>query len=138
MKTLITLSFFLLFSSLNSCSDSNDKNTATSINGVWNLRYVNGSITGASYVFEPGVVTWNFNTATNQVTVVNNNTNNNLNSVLNSGVYTYTITSNPDNTLPCSQVIRIDTQDMGCLSITSTQLIMNQTFADGIQIELNR
>ena len=138
MKTIKLLSLFLLLTSLSGCSSSSNNNpTNSKINGVWNLRYVNGSIAGVNYVFEPGVVIWTFNSNSHLVTVENNNTDNNLNPLLSSGVYPYTI-SNNQSTASCGQSIEINSQDMGCVLIDSDGLFITETFADGFQIQLVR
>jgi hypothetical protein len=138
MKTIKQITLLFIFIVVSSCSKNNDdtSQTVAKIDGQWKLKYVNGSITGASYYFEPGVVNWLFNPMNNTVTVVNNNTNNNLNAVFPSGTYTYEISSNPE--VSCNQTIKIDGTEFGCLDITTNELNIDQTFADGFQVHLVR
>jgi len=138
MKTITKLSVFLLFILVTACSKKDDsKKTEPVIDGQWKLKYVNGSITGASYYFEPGIVNWTFNPNNHTVVIENNNTNNNLNALFPSGTYSYEIIDNSSDP-SCSQIMKIDIMEMGCLTIENNDLTMDQTFADGIQVHLVR
>ena len=138
MKTITKLSVFLLFILVTACSKSDDsKPTEPVIDGQWKLKYVNGSITGASYYFESGVVNGTFNPSDQTVVVENNNTNNNLNDLFPSGTYSYEIIDNSSDS-SCSQILKIDIMELGCLTIEENNLTMNQTFADGFQVHLVR
>jgi hypothetical protein len=138
MKSIQLLSFFLLLIVVSSCSKSNDPETPIAkIDGQWKLVYFNGSFTGASYSFEPGIITWTFNPITQKVFVVNNNTNTNLNGVLETGIYDYQIIDNPESSI-CTDAIKVGGTEMGCVSITTDNLDINQTFDDGFQVHFIR
>ena len=139
MKTIriLTLLFSIVF--LTSCTNSDTtnsqiQNNTTNFNS-WKLLNVNGPFEQASYFFEPGVVTWDFNPLSQMITVVNNNSNNNLNAVLESGVYSYEIINNSDPN-SCSQLIKINGTEMGCFSIVNDTLRINQTYIDGFGVLL--
>lgn len=137
MKTIAKLSIFLLFIVVTACSKSDNSEPTPKIDGEWNLKYVNGSFTGASYYFQPGIVNWKFDPTNQTVTVENNNTDTNLNAIFPSGTYNYEILdSNPD--VSCSQSIKIDGIEFGCLEITTDELNITQTYVDGFHVHLVR
>ena len=130
--SLIGISMLLLFSSCNSESNA----TNNSIEGQWKLVNVTGTFGGINDNFPPGTITWNFNSTTQMVTVVNNNTNPNLLDVLETGMYTYRFINNPDS--PCGESLEIDGSVYGCYSVANDSLVIDQSIADGFAITLKR
>ena len=121
-----------------SCNDTNEDTNTTgdaSLQGAWKLVKVEGSIAGFSSTFAPGVITWNFNVPSNTITVINNNTDPNKEDVLNSGNYVFGI-NNPDAI--CTEALLVDTFNYGCIDISGNQMVVDQSFADGIKMTFKK
>lgn len=131
--SFLAISLSMLFFS---CSSDSKPSQEKILQGRWKLVHVSGSFAGASSQFEPGVITWTFNTATNKVTIVNNNTDENLTDLFDTGVYNYQIVQS-DNPEICPQVIKIDNIEMGCFSLSEGSLKIDQAFLDGYTVTLN-
>ena len=137
MKTLRILSAFFLLFVLGSCSDSGTSAEKT-LNGEWKLTSVHGGITGAHYTFEPGVITWTFDTETNSLVVVNNNTDENKEDMLPSGPYQYSVEANTVTPEICAENFVIDDINFGCYDLGTNTLTFGQVEADGYLITLKR
>jgi uncharacterized protein YcfL len=120
---------------LSGCSSDSNSPHANIVEGQWKLIHVSGSFAGVSSDFVPGVITWDFNPTTQTVTVVNNNTNDNLTDIFETGVYNYSVVATQDPEL-CSEIIKIDDQEMGCFSIVNGHLQIDQSFVDGYTVTL--
>ncbi len=138
MKPLTLLfrcvAFCCLFSA---CSNSNDANdTSNDLSGNWELRTVSGSFAGGITNFDAGVIQWNFDTLNHKVTVVNNNTDESLPDILESGSYDYEFAT--ESGLQCDSVIIINGMQMGCLTIDTNILTIDQSVVDGYHLHLER
>jgi len=136
MNKIKLLSALILTLFLSGCSkdDDSDPVPAANINGEWKLFNVSNT-SGIDDDFAPGVIKWTFNSNTNTVEVVNNNTDDTLESILPSGDYAYSLETNTSGTV-CSQNFFIDSIDFGCYNLTATQLTIGN--GDGIIIKLVR
>ncbi len=134
-KLLFSLGISLTLAS-GACSSENSSAATEPIAGQWKLVSVNGTFAGIHDNFTEGLITWNFNPATQKVTVVNNNTNPNSWDMLDTGVYSYQFVNNPD--APCAESIEIDGSVYGCYSFANDSLVIDQSVADGYTICLKR
>lgn len=135
MKNFKILTALLVFFTLLSCNDD-DKTPTNKTDGEWELYRVSGGLIGVNQTFTGNMITWKFNSENHTLVVVNNNTNGNLFDGLDSGTYSYEIVNNP-NSQECEKTISIDNQNYGCISIIDSKLIINDTYTDGFQYELN-
>jgi hypothetical protein len=142
MKSLYKLLFLSIIVVAFSCQDNDDDfgKIENQINGKWNLVKVSGGFGGINHQFEPGIITWKFNSDNKTVTVVNNNTDSTiLNDGLETGVYNYQVKVVNDSELDfCHYTITIDDNDMGCLSLIDNNLIIDQSFVDGFRLEFKK
>jgi len=90
---------------------------------------------GVNQEIEPGMITWNFNSITNTVTIVNTTTDQMLYDFFETGVYNYQILESSSD-FGCDEVLKIDNIELGCLSIVDDKLVIDQTYADGFRLEL--
>lgn len=131
--TLYILAFTL---SLLSCNNDDDtqQNTEPTLEGTWSLVNVYGGFAGVDDDFEPGLITWSFNSDSSEITVINNNTSDVIYSGYPSGVYNYEmITTATDSTLV------IETTDLSITTFTNSQLIIDEGFtSDGFLYTLSR
>lgn len=131
-----TISFLTLIAIVTLWGCSNDSNShSDTIEGQWKLVNVSGTFAGVDNDFTPGLITWSFNPITQTVSIVNNNTDDTKWDVFETGVYNYQIVDSPEQ-FPCSEVIKIDGIDMGCFSVTSSSLTIDQSIADGFTLQL--
>ena len=121
---------------LSSCSNDNNFISKNSVEGRWKLVNSRGTFAGINNNFTYGLITWDFNSITQTVTVTNNNTDPNLLDILETGVYNYQFINNPD--LPCGESIEIDGSVLGCCSFINDSLVIDQSIADGFTITLKR
>jgi hypothetical protein len=115
MKKFLFATFIFINVTLSSCSNDNNFTNKNSVEGRWKLVNVTGTFAGINNNFTYGIITWDFNSITQTVTVVNNNTDSNLWDVLETGVYNYQFINNPDS--PCGESIEIDGSIFGCYSV---------------------
>lgn len=150
LKLLAVLSFV----SLVSCNDNDDKptnqlipttnnenpnpNEPGEIAGQWKLTNVSGGIMGISHNFADGVINWTFDTNTQMVTVLNNNTDPQLQDILASGVYPYDFVANEATPELCDVNIVVGGVSLGCYNIGTSEFTMSQIEADGYMIKLVR
>jgi hypothetical protein len=138
MKNLkhISLLLFIAFA-LFSCSNNNDEPAAIpTLAGQWKLVTVTGGFVGVNDNFPAGQITWNIDTAANSVTVVNNNVNPNLQDILESGLYSYTLAPDPNSI--CTNTFNVNNLDLGCYTVSDTELIITYEYADGMRLRLIR
>ncbi len=136
MKKFLFATFIFINVTLSSCSNDNNFTNKNSVEGRWKLVNVTGTFAGINNNFTYGIITWDFNSITQTVTVVNNNTDSNLWDVLETGVYNYQFINNPDS--PCGESIEIDGSIFGCYSVDNEYLVIDQSIADGFAITLKR
>lgn len=137
MKTIGLFSALLL--AILSCGCSNDNgNNRKDIGGEWKLVNVHGGIAGIDDDFSPGTITWNFNTSSHTVAVVNTNTDNSKEDLIATGNYDYTFSPNTTTPQSCSENIVIDGVNYGCYDISTQQLTLSQVEADGYAVTLIR
>ncbi len=121
---------------LTSCSDDDENEpmyTFPEVSDPWKLVNVSGSITGASYDFEPGTIMWTFN-VDQTVTIVNNNTEENAEDFFDSGTYDFHFEANDATPEMCEQSFFVENLELGCMEATDTQLTLSQVWADGYQL----
>ena len=133
-KSILFFTTFIFFTVVTSCSTNSNSSTTDSFAGAWKLVNVNGTIAGINNNFPLGMITWNFNSNNQTVTVVNNNTDPNLWDVLETGTYNYQFINNPD--LPCGESIKIDGVEYGCYTFANDSLVIDQSITDGFAITL--
>lgn len=136
MKKLFFATFIGINAILSSCSNDNNLTSEKSVEGRWKLVNSRGTFAGINNNFTYGLITWDFNSITQTVTVINNNTDPNLLDILETGVYNYQFINNPDS--PCGESIEIDGSVLGCYSIINDSLVIDQSIADGFAITLKR
>jgi len=138
MKNLKSLIGLFALLSLSACSDDDSNtNPAETITDNWTLVTATGTIAGTTDEFPHGTIVWKFN-AGNTVTVVNNNTDESLQSGLPSGTYTYTIL-NTSEIVGCEKSIIINTTaEYGCLTVSDTEMDIDQGIADGIKYHFEK
>lgn len=138
MKNLkLAVTLLLLTLILFSCSkDDNETTAVPTLAGQWKLVNVTGGFVGVNHNFPAGQITWNVDTTANTVTVVNNNTNPNLQDILETGVYSYTL--DPDPNSVCTDTFNVNNLDLGCYSVSDTELIITYEYADGMTLRLIR
>ncbi len=142
---VVILAFFV------SCTDELDTNSLENpksrrteifnpLEGCWSLVNVSGGFAGTNTNFPKGWITWDFNTANQTITIVNNNLfEAPLYDGLESGTYNYnntlTFTSCGNETTP----INIINQFESCYAITNDTLtINNNQIADSFTLTLVR
>ncbi|RZJ35511.1 MAG: hypothetical protein EOO51_05060 [Flavobacterium sp.] len=126
----------LFLVAMSACDSGSDRKTT--LDGHWKLINVKGGISGSDFDFPPGLITYNFDTATNTVEVTNNNTNDAAEDMLPSGSYTYSIQENTTTPQLCEENFFIDEVNFGCYNLGSNQLTFGQVEADGYLITLVR
>lgn len=133
MKRMKFLLLLLPAFCLTSCNDDNESEpvyTIPEISVAYKLVNVSGSIAGVSHDFDPGTITWTFNTD-ETVTVVNNNTNDNVEDFFESGTYEFHFAPSEPTASQCAESIFVDDTDLGCQQVTDDGLILTQVWADG-------
>lgn len=138
LYNILTFTLLLLGSSLFiSCSNSNDNTQAVpTLEGEWKLVNVSGGFIGTNQNFPAGQIKWTIDTANHTVTVNNTNTDPNAADILESGVYNYSLV--PDPNAVCTQTININNMDLGCYTVTDTDLVISFEYADGFTLRLIR
>lgn len=151
LKLLAALSLVALVS----CNDNDDKPTdlpaqtnnenpnenpdgPDEIAGAWKLTNVSGGIMGISHNFAEGVINWTFDTNTQMVTVLNNNTDPQLQDIFASGTYPYDFVANEATPELCEINIVVGGVSLGCYDIGTSEFTMSQIEADGYMIKLVR
>ena len=92
INLFIPLICFVLL--LSSCSRTdNNLGNEEAINVTWSLKSTVGGLAGTNVNFNMGTVLWTFNDSSNTLTVINNNTNDDVYDGLETGSYSYTMTT---------------------------------------------
>jgi hypothetical protein len=133
LKFLVVMPLFLL---LQSCCNNNEESPTPTLAGKWKLINVSGGFVGVNDNFPPGQITWDINPDASSVTVVNNNTNSDLQDILESGVYDYSLTPDPNSI--CPNTFTVNNLDLGCYSVSNTALIISYDYADGMRLQFIR
>ncbi|HNP32185.1 MAG TPA: hypothetical protein PKN96_02705 [Flavobacterium sp.] len=134
MKKSITILVILLAFLFVGCSSESGSTSQNTISGQWKLIGVNGTFAGIHDTFPEGMITWDFNSLNQTVTVTNHNTDPNLFDVLETGVYNYHLLNVPG--APCDESIDINGSVYGCYSVANDSLVIDQSVADGFAIIL--
>ncbi|WP_445954744.1 hypothetical protein [Yeosuana sp.] len=129
LKNIIYVVLMMTFSS---CSLNSDSNTPQVVRNEWHLRNVSGGLEGVNNDLGFNTVIWIFNESSSSLKIENNNTNASIEDGLDSGTYSYSLDEDGNNIF-----LTIDDYEMGSLTISTNQLIINQnltsngTAADG-------
>lgn len=128
----------LLFTSLFSCSDSNDNNhQQADVTGIWRLVKVENGFAGINDQFDTEWITWTFLDDGN-VSVSNTNTDDSKQDLLDTGSYPFGFIENESTPEMCSESLTINTAEYGCVSISNDTMKIDQSFADGYRITLTK
>lgn len=139
MKIIQLFKIVLLALFLGSCCNQDDGNPiGNSLSGKWHLVQVSGSFAGINHLFEPGTISWEFDTVNHKFKVVNTNTDEGKQDLFETGTYGYGMQANTATPELCNEVILLNDIDYGCFGIDNDQLIINQIEADGYYIKLIR
>ncbi|MCB0446073.1 MAG: hypothetical protein KDD03_00905 [Gelidibacter sp.] len=131
MKTKYLFLVLFVCTLLSGCSSNDDPTPTTTIE--WNLISVTGGLAGVNDTFDPGLITWTFNSNTNTVIVVNNNTDDTLIDFFDSGTYTYV------TTVVGSDVhVTIDGIEFGVITQTASQMTLDQQALDGYLVTFTK
>jgi len=139
MKNLKSIVGLFVLSTIFSCSDDDNNSTTPTetLADNWTLVTATGTIAGTTHEFPHGTIVWKFNTD-NTITVFNNNTDETLQSGLTSGTYPYIVSNNPE-TAACEKSIIINTTaEFGCLSVSDTEMDIDEGIADGINYHFEK
>ena len=135
MKAYIYLFVFSLF--VLSCSNDDDQVSTNepTLQGEWSLVNVSGGLAGVDDDFPAGLITWDFNLETQELTVINTNVELVIYDGLPTGTYSYTI----ETTTGSDAIIVINNQNMAVVTITATDLVLDDGVAvDGFLLRFNR
>ena len=139
MKTITLLKFIIVAFLLGSCCNQDDGNPLEDpIHGKWHLLQVSGGFAGFNHLFEPGTISWEFDTVTQKFKVVNTNTDESLVDLFETGTYAYGFEENSATPELCNEVILLDAIDYGCYTFENNTLIISQIESDGYYIKLKR
>ena len=95
-----------------------------SLNGFWNLSSIQGGITDVDYSFDVGEITWDFNEATNILTIVNNNVEDVAYDGLETGDYSFSIIQ-----FDAILLLEIGSENFGSFFIENNTLTIDQNGA---------
>lgn len=111
---------------------SKDTSIENQIQQKWDLINVNGGLAGLNENFPQGAITWDFGRS--EVTIVNNNSQQNaIYDGLETGTYEYAI-----NEVNDFKTLVVDGQDLGGVSISNDELIVDQRAVDGFQLRFQK
>lgn len=127
MKSNIgTLLIAIIFLSLTSCDKNNDE--LQEIEGVWNLHNVSGGFAGINIDYSIGEVTWDFKSATEQVSIKNN-----IESTGPEQIYSGPETGSYNFDIKSSDVLEIENLKKGEFNIKGDTLVLSDgDVADGL------
>ncbi|WNH07570.1 hypothetical protein [Thalassobellus suaedae] len=120
MKNYILIAFFTLITFTN-CSIDGNETSEVITKTYWHLRNVSGGIAGVDNNFNLDEIIWSFNELTGNLTVTNNNTDDTVEDALESGNYSFSVTT--DNT---NKYLIINDNEYGGLLFSETELIIDQ------------
>ena len=138
MKNSKILTALLVFFTLLSCCNDDDKQPTDKISGEWRLARVSGGFTGGEQVFTGNTIVWKFNPNNKTIIVTNGNTDETIVDGLDSGSYSYSMVDNNDSQQCAKTILINNTENYGCITVTESQLKINNTFADGHLYEFYR
>lgn len=139
MKIINLAKFIFLLVLLNSCCNNDDGNpVANPLAGKWHLVQVSGTFAGIHHLYEPGTISWEFDTIHHQFKVINTNTDESLQDLFETGNYTYSIEANTATPELCEESMVLNTIDYGCFDINDNELIISQIESDGYYVKLIR
>ncbi|MGJ8591857.1 MAG: hypothetical protein ACSHXF_04880 [Aquaticitalea sp.] len=133
MKAVRIFMSICLLTALVSCSDDDDNSTQLSHTTTWNLTHVFGGFAGIDQTLPSGLVQWTFDSETDMLTVVNNNTDEMVVDFFDSGTYPYSIQNDGTNDL-----ITIDGIDFGIYTETENEITIDQQVNDGFLLTLTK
>ncbi|HLT33153.1 MAG TPA: hypothetical protein VKZ98_05130 [Aquaticitalea sp.] len=110
-----------------------DSNTPLPNTVTWNLTKVEGSIAGVTHTFPTGLIHWTFNEDTNTLVVVNNNTDDSLFDFYDSGTYSYSVENNGTDA-----IVTIEDVELGAVTVTQDELIIDEQIDDGFVLTFTR
>ncbi|MEM5563516.1 hypothetical protein WNY78_00300 [Psychroserpens sp. AS72] len=133
-KCLYLLVFTLMVLSCNSDDDVVANNEPT-LEGSWSLVNVIGGLAGIDDDYENGIIIWNFNQETQQLTVTNTNTELVIFDGLPTGVYDYEVLTTDDE-----QTLVLEFYNFDLSVLTENELILDEGAftSDGFQLTFNR
>lgn len=136
-KILLLLLISPIFLATSCDEDDNNNPQNTTLTGRWKLTNVSGGIQGQDFDVPNGSITWTFNN-NNTVQVVNNNpADSNAEDFFETGTYNYVYTTS-DVSTTCTQTLKINTIDLGCLNIQGSTMTLTQVESDGYLLTLKR
>ncbi|MGK0386592.1 MAG: hypothetical protein ACI849_001210 [Patiriisocius sp.] len=138
MKAIfLILGFFLGVGLLTRCNNDDDTTQQEySINGVWNLKNVNGSFLPTNIDYNVGDVIWTFNETSSILFVENNILTTGPEDIyagLDTGSYNYKIQLDGD-----AQVLVIDDTERGFLVLSPNTLKIDDRALDGFIMEFEK
>lgn len=117
---LIALLCLLTFSNCSLNDNDNIDNDAVIITS-WHLISTRGGLAGVDDSFSLNTVVWNFNDENKSLVVTNNNADDSKQDLLDSGTYTFTITTVGDDSF-----LVIDNNELGEVTIEQTRFTIDQ------------
>nr|WP_321229543.1 hypothetical protein [uncultured Psychroserpens sp.] len=129
---VLLVTFFVL-----SCNNDDDRssNNEPTLNGSWSVINVIGGLAGIDDNYEEDVIVWNFDEQTQELTVTNNNVELVIYDGLASGIYSYEVLIEDENT---SLIIDGIIYDLSILTETSLVLDEGAFTSDGFQLTFSR
>ena len=115
-----------------SCNESDEKNY-NALEGEWNLIKISGGFSPENLDIPEGLITYDFNTQQNKVTIHNNSEL--LYPV--SGVYPYTVDLAPDSGM-CTKTITINNEGDYCFLLDGDTMSFDLSPVDGLRLDLKR
>ncbi|MEH6534780.1 MAG: hypothetical protein V7719_00195 [Psychroserpens sp.] len=136
MKKYMYLLVFALFAfACNNDDDSSPNNDEFMLNGPWSLINVSGGFAGIDDDYENGLIIWDFNLETQEVTVTNTNVELVIYDGLPTGTYDYSI----ETITGSNALIVINNQNLAVATLTSTILVLDEgVAADGFLLSFTR
>jgi hypothetical protein len=140
MKKIRLITLLLSMILLSACQSDNDspEDNDPTLGGTWKLTAVYGGIAGTHDTYPAGMISWEFNTTSQTVTVLNTNTDDMKQDLLDSGTYNYSFSPNTVTPDTCDEVLLIGGVSYGCYDIGSEMLTLNQVETDGFMVTLER
>lgn len=127
MKRYLYLFVFTLVAFACNNEDDGAPNNDSPFEGQWSLVNVSGGLAGVDEDFEMGLITWDFDIETQELTITNTNTAS-VFSGFPTGVYDFQVLTNGE----MSSLILEDSFSMVITTLTNNQLILDEgVAADG-------
>jgi hypothetical protein len=129
---VLLVTFFVL-----ACNNDDDRssNNEPTLNGSWSVINVIGGLAGIDDNYEEDVIIWDFDEQTQELTVTNNNVELVIYDGLASGIYSYEVLIEDENT---SLIIDDIIYDLSILTETSLVLDEGAFASDGFQLTFSR